>query len=89
VEQKNWTHVRQFVGYERLACAEVAPLLNDLYRTEWRQFQNFFCPCFKLKSKERIGGQVKKKYGQPQTPYVRVLASDQINEKSCGRSSRN
>jgi hypothetical protein len=80
VEQKNWTHVRQFLGYERLDCPEVAPRLNDLYRTEWRQFQNFFCPCFKLESKERIGGQVKKKYRKPQTPYARVLASDKIKK---------
>jgi hypothetical protein len=80
VEQKNWTHVRQFLGYERLDCPEVVPLLNDLYRTEWRQFQNFFCPSFKLESKERTGGQVKKKYDKPQTPYARVLASEKIKE---------
>ena len=82
VEQKNWTHVRQFLGYERLDGPEVAPLLNDLYRTEWRQFQNFFRPCFKLESKERVGGQVKKKYGRPQTPYARVLASEKITEEA-------
>ena len=82
VEQKNWTHVRQLLGYERLDCPEVVPLLNDLYRTEWRQFQNFFCPSFKLESKERIGGQVKKKYAKPQTPYARVLASDKIKEEA-------
>lgn len=82
VEQKNWTHVRQFLGYERLDCPEVAPLLNDLYRTEWRQFQNFFCPSFKLKSKERIGGRIKKKYDRPRTPYARVLACPKIPEEA-------
>jgi hypothetical protein len=82
VEQKNWTNVRQLLGYERLDCPAVAPLLNDLYRNEWRQFQNFFCPSFKLESKKRIGGQVKKKYGQPQTPYARVLACDNVSEQS-------
>ena len=32
-----------------------SPLLNDLYRTEWRLFHNFFCPSVKLIAKERIG----------------------------------
>lgn len=82
VEQKNWTNVRQLLGYERLDCPAVAPLINDLYRTEWRQFQNFFCPSFKLESKRRIGGQVKKKYGRPQTPYARVLACAKVSEHS-------
>lgn len=81
VEQRNWTNVRQLLGYERLDCPAVAPLLNDLYRTEWRQFQNFFCPSFKLESKKRIGGRIKKKYGQPQTPYTRVLACDKVNQE--------
>ena len=29
VEQKNWTHVRQLVGYGRLEGAEAAELLNE------------------------------------------------------------
>jgi hypothetical protein len=82
VEQKNWTHVRQLLGYERLDRAELAPLLNDLYRQEWRQFQNFFCPSFKLKSKGRVGGKVRKTYEPPQTPYERVLASDKISPEA-------
>jgi hypothetical protein len=80
VEQKNWTNVRQLLGYERLDVPAVAPLLNDLYRTEWRQFQNFFCPSFKRESKQRVGGQVKKKYGIPQTPYARTLACPKVKE---------
>lgn len=82
VEQKNWTHVRQLLGYERLGCAEVVPLLNELYRVEWRQFQNFFCPSFKLESKERIGGKVKKKYSKPQTPYERVLGCEKVSAEA-------
>jgi hypothetical protein len=44
IEQKNWTHVRQWLGYERLDRPEAVSLLNDLYRTEWRFFHNFFYP---------------------------------------------
>jgi len=42
VEQKNWTHVRQLVGYGRLEGRPVAELLNDLYAKEWSWFRNFF-----------------------------------------------
>jgi hypothetical protein len=79
VEQKNWTHVRELLGYERLDCPEIVPLLNELYREEWRQFQNFFCPSFKLESKQRLGGKVMKKYSKPQTPFERVLACASIS----------
>jgi hypothetical protein len=54
VEQKNWTHVRQWLGYDRLDDPRVVPLMNDLYRTEWRLFHNFFCPSVKLLSKTRV-----------------------------------
>ena len=35
VEQKNWTHVRQLVGYGRLEHPQAAELLNELYAKEW------------------------------------------------------
>ena len=47
VEQKNWTHVRQLVGYGRLEGERVAELLDALYREEWSWFRNFFCPVMK------------------------------------------
>ena len=34
VEQKNWTHVRQLVGYGPLEGEQVAELLDELYRKE-------------------------------------------------------
>jgi len=51
VEQKNWTHVRQWLGYHRFDIPEIVPLLNKLYKTEWRSFHNFFCPSVKLIAK--------------------------------------
>lgn len=47
VEQKNWTHVRQLVGYGRLDNPAQAELLNALYLEEWNLFRNFFCPVMK------------------------------------------
>ena len=36
----------------------------------------------KLRSKERIGGRVKRKYDVPRTPYHRLLESGQISEEA-------
>ncbi len=74
VEQKNWTKVRQLLGYGRYGRAELVEPVQDLYRSEWRLLQNFFQPVMKLKSKERDGGRVHKRYDRPQTPAQRLLA---------------
>jgi hypothetical protein len=81
VEQKNWTHVRQWLGYQRLDDPTVVPLLNHLYRHEWRLFHNFFCPSVKLLSKERIGSKTIKHHDRPKTPYQRILSSPLILPK--------
>jgi hypothetical protein len=78
VEQKNWTHVRQWLGYQRLDDPNVVPLLNDLYEHEWRLLHNFFCPSMKLLSKERIGSKTLKHHDPPKTPYQRILESPHI-----------
>ena len=79
VEQKNWTHVRQWLGYQRLDDPNLVPLLNHLYRQEWRLFHNFFCPSAKLLSKERIGSKTIKHHDRPKTPYHRILESPHIS----------
>jgi hypothetical protein len=80
IEQKNWTHVRQWLGYERLDNPNVVPLLNDLYAKEWRLFHNFFCPSVKLIAKERIASKTIKHYDSPKTPYQRIMESPHIQE---------
>ena len=75
VEQKNWTHVRQWLGYDRLDNPQVVPLLNDLYTQEWRLFHNFFLPSVKLLAKERIASKTIRRYDPPKTPYQRVMES--------------
>ena len=72
VEQKNWTHVRQLLGYERIENPDLVPLINELYRT-WGELHNFFCPTLKLQSKVRQGSKTKRKYAKPQTPCQRLL----------------
>jgi hypothetical protein len=80
IEQKNWTHVRQWIGYERLGNQRVVPLLNDLYTKEWRLFHNFFCSSVKLISKKRVGSKTIKHYDSPKTPYQRIMESPHIQE---------
>ena len=82
VEQKNWTHVRQFLGYERFEKKALVPLINDLYSNEYSLLQNYFCPNMKLISKERINSKYYKKYDQPQTPYQRLLASCDVTSET-------
>ena len=75
VEQKNWTHVRQLLGYDRFSYEEFVPLINDLYIQAWEPFHNFFKPTMKLVSKVRIGSRYRKRYDKPQTPFQRLLDS--------------
>jgi hypothetical protein len=79
VEQKNWTHVRHWFGYQRHDNPEVVPLINQLARGELGQFVNLFSPSMKLESKEQNpDGRERRKYGPPATPYARVMAHAQI-----------
>lgn len=80
VEQKNWTHVRHLFGYRRLGKFGVDKLMNELYRNEWRLYQNFFMPTMKLIEKTRVGSKYYKKYDSHKTPYQRVLDEPSISE---------
>lgn len=79
VEQKNWTAVRQVIGYSRNESAEALALMGLIY-ADLRLFINFFQPVMKLVSKIRVGSKVRKKYDQAQTPYQRILASKHSDE---------
>ncbi len=81
VEQKNWTHVRQLLGYDRFEKPQIVDLLNDLYTKECSAYQNFFCPSVKLVEKKRIGSKYQKRYDAPQTPYQRLLAAGTLSEE--------
>ena len=78
IEQKNWTHVRKVVGYQRLETQGAADHLNALYRGPLRAYLNCFQPVMKLVEKVRIGGHVRRRYDVPKTPYQRVLDSPHI-----------
>jgi hypothetical protein len=85
VEQKNWTHVRQLVGYGRLEGVEAAELLNELYSNEWSCFRNFFCPVMKHLCTEVHGSGKRRVYDRPATPFERLKASGQIDQAQIER----
>jgi len=81
VEQKNWSVVRQFVGYDRYVGTTALRKLEALYQA-LRLYVNFFQPVQKLVAKERVGAKVRKHYDRAKTPYQRVLESEHVSEES-------
>jgi hypothetical protein len=79
VEQKNWTAVRQNVGYDRYEGQAACAALNALYEP-LRLYLNFFQPVMVLVEKVRDGAKVTKRYDVAQTPYQRVLAAPDVPE---------
>lgn len=78
VEQKNYTHVRQIIGYERLGHQELVGPLNELMR-EWSLWKNLFCTTMEQLSSTREGSKQKRKHVTAvQTPAQRLLATDQL-----------
>lgn len=80
VEQKNWSVVRQNVGYGRFDTPEELEVLNRIHVLV-RLHTNFFMPSAKLISKTRNGSKVTKRYDAHQTPYRRVLASEHVPDE--------
>jgi len=79
VEQKNWSVVRQFVGYDRYEGTTALRKLEALYQA-LRLYVNFFQPVQKLVAKEGVGAQVRKRYDIAKTPYQRALESETVSE---------
>ena len=75
IEQKNWTHVRKLMGWERYDTAQAVEAMNDLYRQELRLWMNVFQPSVKLVRKVRVGARLRRVYEAAQTPLQRVQAS--------------
>lgn len=81
IEQKNWTHVRKLLGWDRYDSTKALNVINDLYRNEMRLMMNLFQPSVKLASKTRIGSRIIRRYDEPQTPLDRLKASGHVDRK--------
>jgi len=88
IENKNWTHIRQYLGYQRFDNPELVAMLNDLYRNEWNLYFNFFNNSFKLIEKIRIKSSIRKKFDTPKTPWQRIMASEFIPSETKQRLQR-
>jgi hypothetical protein len=75
VEQKNWTHVRALLGWQRFDSTDAQSAINALYAKELLWFQNCFQPSLKLKTKTHIGSKTKRTYDRAQTPLDRLITS--------------
>ena len=84
VEQRNWTHIRKVVGYQRLDTLGEMTILRELYGC-LTLYKNFFQPTIKLIEKVRVGGKIHRRYDEPKTPYQRVLESGQISKAAIRR----
>jgi hypothetical protein len=74
VEQKNWTHVRELVGYLRFDTEAELEVLNAVWELD-RRFSNHLLAQQKLVSRHREGSKVTKRYDRAQTPVDRAIAS--------------
>jgi len=82
IEQKNYTQVRLWFGYERYDNPAVWPLVNALCTGALHQLLNYFLPTLKLERKERVGSRVVRKYGPAVTPLSRVLACAEVKAQT-------
>jgi len=77
VEQKNWTHVRELVGYLRFDTEAELTVLNRIWELD-RIYTNYLLAQQKLLSKQRHGAKVTKKYDRAMTPFGRTSARADI-----------
>jgi hypothetical protein len=77
IEQKNYTNIRDFLGYTRIEKQRKIKLLNQFYDL-LEDYINFFLPSQKCIKKERRGSKYKRIYDKTQTAYARVLAHPNI-----------
>jgi transposase InsO family protein len=81
VEQKNWTHVRELVGYLRYDTDTELEKLNQIWELD-RGFTNYLLPQQKLVFKQRHGAKVTKKYDIATTPHQRALRETNMSKRS-------
>lgn len=81
VEQKNYSIVRQTIGYDRYEGETASAALASVY-VPLRLYTNYFQPSVQLVSKQREGSKVTKRYDVAQTPYQRMLAAADVAEST-------
>ncbi len=86
-EQKNWTHVRELVGYLRFDTGAELTVLNRIWELD-RLYTNLLCTQQKLLARQRIGAKVIKRHDRAQTPYERAINAGVLSPARRGASTR-
>lgn len=80
VEERNGHVVRRYLGYMRLDCPKVVPLVNELYDV-LAVYLNHFKAVRRMLSKDRVGARYVRRYEkQAKTPCQRVLEHEAVPE---------
>lgn len=78
IEQKNGSHVRQIIGYDRYDSPKALALMNSLY-ADLRIQQNIFQASMKLLKKIHKGSRLIRRYDRPRSALQRVIESPQAD----------
>lgn len=73
IEQKNWTHVRRLIGYERYDSPQEVSAMNQIYSGDLRVMMNLYQPSVKLIERKRIGARIRRRYDAACTPLDRLM----------------
>jgi len=87
VEQKNWTHVRELVGYLRFDTDAELAVLNRIWELD-RVYTNLLLAQQKLISRERIGAKVIKRHDKARTPHERLIEAGVLTPAQRGALTR-
>jgi hypothetical protein len=79
VEQKNWTMVRQLVGYPGYDTTAEQALLNQIWASQ-PLIGNHLYPRQKLIAKVRDGAKITKRYDTAASPYARISAHPHVDD---------
>jgi transposase InsO family protein len=87
VEQKNWTHVRELVGYLRFDSPAELALLNRIWDLD-RGYTNFLLTQQKLLTRVRVGAKVVKRHDLARTPLQRLIEAGTLSPGQQGALTR-
>jgi transposase InsO family protein len=86
IEQKNWTHVRKILGWDRYDTPEQQAAINALYAGPVSIMMNHFQASAKLLSKHREGAKLSRRYSPCITPLNRLLQSQPVQTPALSKA---
>ena len=87
VKQKNWTHVRELVGYLRFDTEVELGVLNSIWELD-RGYTNLILTQQNLLSRTRVGAKVIKRHDAAATPFERAVRSGVLSPAQRGGLTR-